>query len=85
MKNYNPTKLSKFITYLDINNLYVWATSRCLPYGIFKWLKNADNFNVNSIMKTFDIGYILEVDLEYLDELHVLTVTTFTTVTTITH
>ena len=41
--------------------------SRCLPYGRFKWLRNADNFDVNSIIKRFDIGYILEVDLEYSD------------------
>ena len=72
MKNYNPKKPSKFITYLDVNNLYGWAMSRYLLYGRFKWLKNANNFDVNSTMKRFDIRYILEVDLEYPDELHVL-------------
>ena len=30
MKNYDPKKLSKFLTYLDVNNLYGWAMS-----GIF--------------------------------------------------
>ena len=39
MKNYDPTKPSKFITYVDMNNLYSWARSRYLPYGRFKWLK----------------------------------------------
>ena len=43
-----------------------------LPYGGSKWLKNVNNFNVNSISKKSLIGYILEVDLEYPDELHVL-------------
>ena len=43
-----------------------------LPYGGFKWLKNVDNFDVNSISKKSSIGYILEVDFEYPDELHVL-------------
>ena len=38
MKNY-PTKPSKRITYLHMNNLYGWVMSRCLPYGRFKWLK----------------------------------------------
>ena len=33
MKKYDLTKTSKFITYLDINNLYGWAMSRYLPYG----------------------------------------------------
>ena len=28
MKNYDATKLSNFITYLDMNNLYGWAMSR---------------------------------------------------------
>ena len=46
-----------------MNNLYVWAMSR------FKWLKNANNFDVTSIMKRVDIGYILKVHLEYPDEL----------------
>ena len=49
MKNYDPTKPSKLITYLDENKLHEWAMSGYLPYGRFKWLKNVDNFNVNSI------------------------------------
>ena len=43
-----------------------------LSYGGFKWLKNVDNFDVNSISENSSIGYILEVDLEYPDQLHVL-------------
>ena len=77
MNNYDPTKQSKYIEYLDKNNLYGWAMSGNLPYGGFKWLKNADNFDVNSISECNSIensliGYILEVDLEYPDELHYL-------------
>ena len=30
------------------NNLDGWAMSGYLPYGGFKWLKNVDNFDVNS-------------------------------------
>ena len=43
-----------------------------LPYGRFKWLNNVDGFDVNSIGEKSPIRYILEVDLEYPDELHVL-------------
>ena len=43
-----------------------------LPYGGFKWLKNVNNFDVNSISENRSIGYILEVDLEYPDELQKL-------------
>ena len=32
MKDYNPKKPSKFITYLDINNLHGWEMSEYLPY-----------------------------------------------------
>ena len=72
MKDYDPKKPSKFITYLDMNNLYGWAMSGYLPYGGFKWLKNVEGFDVNSISEESPIGYILEVDLEYPDELHEL-------------
>ena len=43
-----------------------------LLYGRVKWLKNVDNFDVNSINKKSPIGYILEVYLKYPDELQVL-------------
>ena len=72
MKDYDPKKPSKFITYLDMNHLYGWAMSGYLPYGGFKWLKNVEGFDVNLISEESPIGYILEVDLEYPDELHVL-------------
>ena len=72
IKNYDPTNLSICISYFDINILYGWAMSGCLPYGGFKWLKNVDNFDVNSVSEKSPIGYILNVDLKYSDELHVL-------------
>ena len=72
LKDYDPTKPSKFIEYLDMNNLYGWAMSGYLPYGGFKQLKNVDNFDVNSVSEDSPKGYILEVELEYPDELHVL-------------
>ena len=52
--------------------MYGCGISDYLPYGGFKWLKIVDNFHVNSINEKNPIRYILEVDLEYPDELHVL-------------
>ena len=72
MKSYDPTKPSKYISYLDINNLYGWEMCGYLPYGGFKWLKNVDSFYVNSISEKSLIGYVLEVDLECPNKLHKL-------------
>ena len=72
MNDYDPEKPSTFITYLDMNNLYGSAMSEYLPYGEFKWLKNAVEFDVMSIDEKSDTGYFLEVDLEYPNKLHEL-------------
>ena len=55
-----------------MNNLYGWAMSEYLPYEGFKWLKNIDKFDIMSINDKSSIGYFLEGDLEYPDELHEL-------------
>ena len=44
----------------------------CLPYGGFKWLKNIDKFDVNSIGENNPIGYILQVDIKHPEKLHIL-------------
>ena len=71
MKNYDSTKLSIYISYLDMNNLYGCGMSDYLPCGGFKCLKSVDDFD-NSISEKSPIGYILEVDLEYPNKLHIL-------------
>ena len=60
-----------FITYLDKNKLYGWSMSDLL-YEKFEWLENIDRFDAMLINEKSDIGYILEVDLEYPKELHEL-------------
>ena len=72
MSGYDSNKPSTFITYLDKNSLYAWAMSEYLPYGEFELLKSVDKLDVMSINKESDVGYILEVDLKYVDELHEL-------------
>ena len=46
--------------------------SEYLPYGESKWLKIVDEFDVNSVSEKSPIGYFLQVDLEYPDQLHEL-------------
>ena len=72
MKNYNLAKPSKYISYLNVNNLYGWGMSRYRPNGGFKWLKNVDDFDAISISENSSVGYILEVDLKNPDELQKL-------------
>ena len=72
LNDYDHKKPSTFISCLDMNNLYGWAVSEYLPCGRFKWLKNIDKFDVMSVSEKNSIGYFLEVDLEYPDELHEL-------------
>ena len=38
MKDFNLEEESKFIQYLDANNLYGWAMSQPLPVSNFKWM-----------------------------------------------
>ena len=61
-EEYDPSQPSKYITYLDANNLYGWAMSKPLPISNFKWMKNLNNWRNRPC--------ILEVDLEYPEELH---------------
>ena len=72
VENYNSNEESKFITYLDANNLYGWGMSQKLPYKNFRWLDEAKlaKFDPTLINTEDDTGYILQVDLEYPKELH---------------
>ena len=72
MKNYDKKQPSKYIMYLDANNLYGWAMSQALPTGNFKWLspKRIDKIDLGKYRDDSKKGLILEVDLEYPQELH---------------
>ena len=72
MKNYDEKAPSKYIMYLDANNLYSWAMSQVLPTGGFKWLspKQIEKINLGKYTENSKKGMILEVDLEYPTELH---------------
>ena len=69
---YDEGKEDSFIMYFDANNLYGWAMTQYLPYGGFVWMNEGEinGFNVSLVGSNSDGGYILEVDLEYPDELH---------------
>ena len=72
MREYNDKEQSKYTMYLDANNLYGWAMSKYLPTGGFKWLteKQINKINLADYKDDSKKGLILEVDLEYPEELH---------------
>ena len=72
MKEYDEKAPSKYIMYLDANNLYGWAMSQYLPTGNFKWMtdKEINKVDLGKYKGDGKKGLILEVDLEYPQELH---------------
>ena len=50
MKDFDETKPSTFIQYLDANNLYGWAMSQKLPIKGFKWI-DVDKFKVLKLLE----------------------------------
>ena len=61
---FDPTMDSKFISYLDANNLYGWAMSKQLSPSGFKWMTD------DELGDWKHLSCILEVDLEYPEDLH---------------
>ena len=73
MKDFNKKELSKYLMYVDANNLYGWAMSQKLPVHSFKWMSNKEIENIfnNQIVQVWEkTPCILEVDLIYPEELH---------------
>ena len=52
--------------------IYGWAMAQYLPYGDFKWMSEEEinGFNFDLVGWNSGAGYVLEVDLEYPDDLH---------------
>ena len=63
---FDPAEESKFISYLDANNLYGWAMSKQLPTSGFNWMTD------NELDDWKHLSCFLEVDLEYSEDLHSL-------------
>ena len=62
--SFDAKEPSKYITYLDANNLYGWAMIKPLPTHGFKWMEK------NELETWEKHPCILEVDLEYPKSLH---------------
>jgi len=77
MKDFDETKPSSFIFYIDKTQLYAEAMSDYLPVGDFKWenknlVKNITDQDILKWEPESSTGRILSVDLEYDVQLHAL-------------
>ena len=63
-EKYDQSQPSKYLAYLDANNLYGWAMMKPLLVGDFKWMRERE------LGHWEDFPCILEVDLEYPRGLH---------------
>ena len=73
-KRYSEVSKNLNILYLGMNNLYGCAMSQYLPINNFKRVKNIDKIEqkLMRIKNNSSTGYVVEVDLEYSQELHVI-------------
>ena len=70
---FNRNKPKKYIMYFDANNLYGSSMSEKLPTHGFKWLSSGEMENLfnNQVVQVWEkTPCILEVDLEYPENLH---------------
>ena len=79
LDNFDATNPSTFIIMIDAKNLYGGVMEKfCLPLNDFDyfdqvWDSEIEPELINKILETADdsdVGYIVEVDLEYPDDLH---------------
>ena len=73
MKDYDKTKESSYIQYLDANNLCGAAMSKKLPIKGFKWIDDIERIDEEFIKEYNEIndkGYVIEADVDYPQEVH---------------
>ena len=71
-KQYDKSKPTKYLSYLDANNLYGWAITKRLPKSRLRWMTRSEieRLDLGKYDEESKKGLILEVDLEYPEKLH---------------
>ena len=73
MKDYDKNKESSYLKYWDVNNLYGWPTSQKLSVNGLKLVEDLSELDEGFIKRYNEksqVGYFLEVDLHYPENLH---------------
>ena len=69
----DKNKELSYLKYWDVINLYGWTKSPNLSLGGFKWFEETCQFNedfIKSYNEDADIGYFIEADVQYPEELY---------------
>ena len=61
---YDPSKPTRYLQYLNANNLYRWAMSQPLPTRGFHWV-DVHPDEIGELVNCINHGYLLEVDVAY--------------------
>ena len=74
LPDYDSTKPTTYLQYLDANNLYGWAMCQPLPIADFKWEEVTPSLHVMVLAQPDDapVGYIVECDMSVPPDLHYL-------------
>jgi hypothetical protein len=72
LENYNPSIEKNYPIMLDVNNQYGKVLQGNLPLNNFRFLDSAsiENFDLNGAENDQNTGYVLEVDIDYPNEIH---------------
>ncbi|XP_015123336.1 uncharacterized protein LOC107045547 [Diachasma alloeum] len=68
-KLYDASSETSYLMYFDVNNFYGAAMSVSLPCDSFEWV-DSNSVDILNVPDDSPVGYILEIDLEYPQELH---------------
>ena len=75
LPDYNEVELLSYLHGPKLPAIHYMPTvcQKKLPVGKFRWLEKNEisNFDIENTASNTDLGYILEVDLEYPENLHV--------------
>ena len=69
LPNYDPTKKSNYLWYIDANNLYGKAMVSKMPIAEFEWSSLTED-DVRNYNPDGDYGYFVECDITIPDSLH---------------
>ena len=71
---YDSSKPTRYLQYLDANSLYGWVMSQPLPIGKFRCIELRKDWSPKTIVGKLSVkknyGYLLEVDVRYPKNLH---------------